>query len=633
MFQPAPPLSGHPDAGRPDRTTRSRPSALRSSGLGACLLSALLLSACGGGGSSEDATALGSGTGGGQKDSGTPIVSTPSATPSPSPSPSPSPAPSPTPSPAPSPSPSPSLPPAPEPHPTPEPVPAPEPAPPTPTPTPTPVPVPPPAPAVPAIPPTTPSWTAPAIQTVLPTGAEAAVTGAFGPVANWPLIPIHASLLPDGRVLTFGSRPDGTQTAMFEYDVWSSLEGTGPAAHLTLPNGTLTDIFCSAQLVLPLTGDVIMNGGDIYSAMYGRSTNRPNNAATLFRAATNALETAGTMNRQRWYASAITLPDGRSYIQGGQGGRDRAEVRGLDGSFSLVTGYSTNDLEDAYPRIFVAPDGKVFGFAHRRMFRVDPTGDGSRVNYGELSRVAPTWQTPSVMFEPGRILVAGGADTRAAIIDIRGEQPSISDAGAIASRRLWSNASVLADGSVALTGGSSSDNNLATARYPVELFNPKTSTWATGPSAQRARLYHSISMLLPDGSLLTGGGGAPGPQVNTNVEIYYPPYLFGPDGTPKARPVVSGAPTALDPATAFALRSPDAARITRLTLVAAGSVTHSFDSNQRFLELPFYRDGEDGIRSQLPPNRFETPPGFYMLFAFDEAGTPSMARMIRINPS
>ena len=67
-------------------------------------------------------------------------------------------------------------------------------------------------------------------------------------------------------------------------------------------------------------------------------------------------------------------------------------------------------------------------------------------------------------------------------------------------------------------------------------------------------------------------------------------------------------------------------------LVATGSVTHSFDNNQRFLELPFYRDGEDGIRGQLPVNAFETPPGHYLLFAFDEAGTPSMARMIRINP-
>lgn len=30
-----------------------------------------------------------------------------------------------------------------------------------------------------------------------------------GTAAAWPLIPIHAVLLPDGRVLTYGTNPDG----------------------------------------------------------------------------------------------------------------------------------------------------------------------------------------------------------------------------------------------------------------------------------------------------------------------------------------------------------------------------------------------------------------------------------------
>ncbi|MET0509824.1 MAG: galactose oxidase early set domain-containing protein, partial [Burkholderiaceae bacterium] len=81
----------------------------------------------------------------------------------------------------------------------------------------------------------------------------------------------------------------------------------------------------------------------------------------------------------------------------------------------------------------------------------------------------------------------------------------------------------------------------------------------------------------------------------------------------------------------FSVRSPDAGRIQRLTLVATGSVTHSFDRNQRFIELEFHAEGE-GLDARLPTNAFDTPPGYYMLFAFDEAGTPSMARMIRINP-
>jgi hypothetical protein len=482
------------------------------------------------------------------------------------------------------------------------------------------------------LPPATPSWTPPPITTVaaLP-NPSAAATGAFGPVVPWPLIPVHASLLPDGRVMTFGSRPDGTQTGMFEYDVWNSLEGTGSEAHLTLPNGTSTDLFCSSQLVLPTTGDVIFNGGDIYAPVPGRTTNAPTADATLFRAASNSLERAGTMKRPRWYGSAITLPNGETYIQGGSGGNDRAEVRGLDGAFRLLTGFYTNDLDTAYPRIFAAPDGKVFGFAYSRMFRIDPAGNGTRTDFGLVTRVAPVWQTPVLMFAPGRILVAGGSDTRAAVIDISGTTPIITDAGTLSTRRLWGNATVLADGTVAVTGGSTVDNDLGSAAYRMELFDPATRTWTPGPSAQRARLYHSIALLLPDGSMLTGGGGARGPQSNTNAEVYYPPYLFGADGMPKARPLLSGAPAVVEPRAAFSVRSPDAARVRRLTLVATGSVTHSFDRNQRYMELEFHAEGE-ALHAQLPANAFDTPPGYYMLFALDDAGTPSMARMIRINP-
>mmetsp|Transcript_28963 Transcript_28963/g.52409 ORF Transcript_28963/g.52409 Transcript_28963/m.52409 type:complete len:112 (+) Transcript_28963:1028-1363(+) len=37
---------------------------------------------------------------------------------------------------------------------------------------------------------------------------------------------------------------------------------------------------------------------------------------------------------------------------------------------------------------------------------------------------------------------------------------------------------------------------------------------------------HSTAILLPDATMLVGGGGRPGPVVNENVEIYSPPYLF-----------------------------------------------------------------------------------------------------------
>ena len=78
---------------------------------------------------------------------------------------------------------------------------------------------------------------------------------------NWPLIPIHSALTPDGRVLTYGTDGAGTQTGYFIYDVWDPSAGLSNG-HITLENMTLTDLFCSAQVILPDTGRIFIAGGD-----------------------------------------------------------------------------------------------------------------------------------------------------------------------------------------------------------------------------------------------------------------------------------------------------------------------------------------------------------------------------------
>jgi hypothetical protein len=63
-----------------------------------------------------------------------------------------------------------------------------------------------------------------------------------------------------------------------------------------------------------------------------------------------------------------------------------------------------------------------------------------------------------------------------------------------------------------------------------------------------------------------------------------------------------------------------------------GSVTPSFDMDQRVVEPAFTVSGSQ-VRIQLPANQYETPPGFYMIFLINQRGTPSKAKMIRINPA
>ena len=152
------------------------------------------------------------------------------------------------------------------------------------------------------------------------------------------------------------------------------------------------------------------------------------------------------------------------------------------------------------------------------------------------------------------------------------------------------------------------------------------------PTRQSRVSNHSTALLLPDGSVLTAGGGAPGPVKNLNAEIYYPGYLYDASGQPAARPSLVAAPGLLQLHLnqQFAATVGSAAPIGRVTLVHTGAVTHTFDSGQRFLDLGFAQAGQT-LTITLPttdPN--VVLPGYYMLFVFDQAGVPSIAAIVLV---
>jgi hypothetical protein len=482
-----------------------------------------------------------------------------------------------------------------------------------------------------------------AFMTTTPSGAVTAlpaqgdpVKGTFSPVADWPLVGIHAVLTPDGRVLSYGTTTTGARSGYYVYDIWDPQLGLDSSSHTTLPNTTEVDIFCNAQLLLP-NGNIEMWGGDVVDLENGRATLQPNDDSNLFNPLDNSLARTAKMFRKRWYATATMLPNGEVYIQGGTGGEDLPEVRMSTGNFRLLTGAPTTYLGGLYPRNFVAPDGNIFGTRYEEMYRVDPYGTGSIAKAGRFTSGNMGASSTAVMFRPGKILQMGGgydldfASPHAHVIDINQVTPVIQQVASPIYRRHWGNSTVLPDGRVFLSGGSVADNDpINGVDYTSEIYDPATNTWSEAATAQQMRLYHSSALLLPDATVLTLGGGANGPQLNLNAEVYYPPYLFNADGTPAVRPIISTAPMTVAPGQAITIGTPNPTAITRVTLVKTGSVTHSFDMDQRFLELPFVVSG-NGLQASLPANPFQTPPGYYMLFVFNGQGVPSEAAMLRIN--
>lgn len=175
----------------------------------------------------------------------------------------------------------------------------------------------------------------------------------------------------------------------------------------------------------------------------------------------------------------------------------------------------------------------------------------------------------------------------------------------------------------------------------VELWDPGMAAWRIGPASQKWRSYHSTGLLLPDGRVLSAGddywgmddtphAGPESPQ--DRGEIYEPAYLF--DGEARApRPQVTAGPAAVRWGDAFGLGIDEVAGrpIERVTLVGPPAVTHALDMNRKFAELRIVeRVPGKGVNVEAPSGADLAPPGWYMLFALDAAGTPAVAHWVQI---
>jgi hypothetical protein len=404
----------------------------------------------------------------------------------------------------------------------------------------------------------------------------------------------------------------------------------------------MTDIFCGAQELM-LSGDVLTSGGDL--TVTG-ARNSANNQTTVFSTSKNTLTSNTAMTYARWYATLLGLPNGQLAVFGGRQNAGALSPvvpaptpeiydPGLRTWTSLAGATSTNAFGANwwYPRAFVAPGGNIFVInnTNGRMFYLSTAGTGSIT---QAKPVAPNGDIgfPTVPFAPGKVLSIR-LNQQVVTVDYTTAPPVVSTTDSIDQDRFWSSGTVLADGRVVVTGGSQIANELTGVDYTAEIWDPRTGHWTAGASATKPRLYHSNALLLPDGTVLTGGGGAPGPVNNLNAEIYYPPYLYAANGVPAARPAISSTNAAqYAPGETVVASVGSADVIGRLTLVRTGSATHSNNADQRFIELTFTQTG-NVVAATLPGDNTVLVPGYYMLFAINSAGVPSVASIISTTAS
>jgi hypothetical protein len=440
------------------------------------------------------------------------------------------------------------------------------------------------------------------------TSGTSALVGEWSEVLPAPIVLVHQNLLLDGRMLSFGK--DDPQ-------VWDPVTGIFTA----VPLASL--LFCAGHDYLP-DGRLLVTGG-------GTGDGRGHMNSDIFDHTTTSWIAGPPMTYARWYPTNTTLPSGEVLTVAGQDENGAAvpipEI-GDGTSWRPLTGASLS-LPN-YPRNFVAPDGRIFTAGSSRQSRwLDVSGagswsDGPRMNFGSRSYGS------AVMYEPGKILYAGGNSSptnTAEIIDLNQSNPQWTYTGSLTFARWNLNATALPDGQVLVTGGVNGDRSDPTlAVYAAEMWNPDTGVWTTMASSSPLLLrgYHSTTLLLPDGRLVhSGGGDGGGTPENLNFQIYSPPYLFK-----GARPTVTGAtPDVVGYGQPLFVETPDGADITKVTLIRFGSVTHAFDQAQRLVSLSFSQVS-GGLSITLPASSTAAPPGPYMLFLVNGNGVPSVARIM-----
>ncbi|WP_250001149.1 galactose oxidase early set domain-containing protein [Actinoplanes sp. M2I2] len=369
----------------------------------------------------------------------------------------------------------------------------------------------------------------------------------------------------------------------------------------------------------------------------------------------------GDLTEHRWYPTLITKTDG-----------DVLAVSGLDEFGRIIPG--RNEVYDArkrtwsaaprleryfptYPSLHLMADGRVFysgansGYGSDKEGRTPGVWDLATNRFQpvpglrqpELNETATSVLLPPAQNQQVMIFGGGGvgdspvSTARTGLVDLSERHPVYRPGPDLPKPARYLSTVVLPDDTVFTSGGSSGYRGgpyrgaERSDLFNAQFYVPATNSFRTAAESTVGRNYHSEAILLPDGRVITLGsdplydrtGRAPG-TFEQRIEVYSPPYLFRGE-----RPVIARAPAEIARGGAFAVDTPDAARIASARLVRPSSVTHGTDTDQRSIALGLSR-AAGHLELRVPRQAGVAPSGWYMLFLVDDRGRPSVARWVRV---
>ncbi|BAO91448.1 RICIN domain-containing protein [Caballeronia cordobensis] len=461
-----------------------------------------------------------------------------------------------------------------------------------------------------------------------------------------PIVPVQAANLPNGNVLfwsadsaldfTNSSNPPGrTYTTIFN-------PSTGSSRQVIVSN-TGHDMFCPGIVNLP-DGRILVTGG------------LTTQATSIYSPSTGAWSPGDRMKIPRGYQGSVTLSNGNVFQVGGswsggvggKNGETWSPGQGWQINGAILDDYIlTHDnagifRADNHAWMFAVGNGRVFHAGpSRAMHWFDTAGNGSVTAAGNRGSDNDAMNGNAVMYDIGKILAVGGAPSydqsqatsNATLIDISNGNAVTQTIAPMSYQRAFGNSVVLPNGQVVVVGGQTfaapfSDDN---AILTPELWDPATNAFSLLVRQAVPRTYHSVALLLNDGRVLSGGGGLCGGCAtnHTDVEILTPPYLLNADGSAASRPSLSSVPSDAQLGTTIVVTASRSVRA--FALMRSSSVTHSLNNEQRRVPLTFTVGTAGEFHLRIPSDPGVVVPGYYMLFALNSNGVPSVSRVLLVH--
>lgn len=529
----------------------------------------------------------------------------------------------------------------------------------------------------------------------LPVDAALAQTGRWLAPFDGEVPAVNMALLHNGRVLYWSgieaNQMDETTGAVLittaplqaQSRVLDLSNGTPQILLPGSPEGAGGDLFCTGMTILPDGRVLALGASEWHTQPNVEPFVRGGSDARLYDPVTNSWERKADMLFDRWYSSALTLPDGRALVASGIGSitninEQWEQLETYDPATDTWTYMEGADkLLPLYARLMVVPGGPLKGqlFYNTVGTLWAPFGEHPRqlewATQSGLDLDAPAWTAKGLStygirtnaatvaqvldaerdYAP-RFVTFGGTLMQEPIatpfsetIDLAADPPANGLAANLHQPRWHLNGVLLPDDTMLAIGGGLYDNVFVYGQQNVpilsaELYDPDADAWTELSSMTVPRMYHSTALLLPDGRVLVGGH-VPDPNpfkpardtvnpqvVEKRLEIFEPPYLFRGE-----RPVIEQAPSNVTYAASFQVVVNDAAQVRDVVLMKPGSTTHALDSSQRGIRLDHAVAADGSLTLRAPPDSIVAPPGHYMLFVLGQGDgglVPSVASFLHL---